>query len=762
MEVLSLGRNLLVLGGLLSLAIFFLSLGGHLRRSQRLLEGARAGFYGLAAVVGGSAACLLYAFYAGVYNADCVYNNSERFLPAFFKLAGLWAGLDGSLLFWTFLLALFAAVAALQHRWSSRHPEGRRLEPCVYMVLSAIALFFVVVTWNENPFKTLTLDQRLRLSDFHRVPIDESGNLLDGGGLNQQLVNYWFVIHPPTLYLGFVGWTVPFAFGIAGLLAGELGEYWRRTVRRWSLVAWIFLTSGIILGGLWAYRQLGWGGYWAWDPVENASLLPWLTATAFVHSILVMERRDLLKGWSVFLLILTFYLTIVGTWMTRSGVVNSVHAFAGGAIGTWFLVFLFVLAGFSIFVLAYGWRALRGTDRIESLMSREAVSFTNNLVLVTMTVVVMVLSFLPKITHDWFASMRTEEDGVPYNQILTPFFALLLFLTAVGPGLGWVKTPGAMLRRNFRGPVVATVVFMLLLYAYFFWRGLIGEWKDVFIPKGRTLREILIPNPGAQHPTALYPTGLLLGLSFFIFATVIADFLRGVAARVRNSGENPLAALIRFALRNNRRYGGYTVHLGIAILAAGIVVSSMFKVKEELVLKLGESIRVGSYVVTPVSESVNETPLPGEPYAKVEVLFRVAKAATPSLPVAHGESAPKDAMGARSGAGAKDASGTKGDPGMPSAATAQRETPLETVVELRPERRFYPKKNQWISEVTIHRRLFEDIYIYFSGRDAQGHIGVAVFLNPLMIFIYLGWFTMIGGAVFAALPLGAGKKPRSP
>ena len=727
MDVLKLGQSLLVIATGLTAAIFLLAFSGILFKERRCVLSARAGFYGLLVTVGGAAGCLLYGFLSGQYNNDYIYNYSERFLPTGFKFAGLWAGLDGSLLFWTLLLAIYSAIAAFQHHFSARHPTGRRLEPYVYLVLSTVLFFFLLVCLHQDPFKTMPLDKRLLLAEKHHVPMDEWGNLADGFGLNPQLVNYWFVIHPPTLYTGFVGLTIPFAFAMAALLAGELGDYWIRIVRRWTMAVWIFLTSGIILGGLWAYRQLGWGGYWAWDPVENASFLPWLTGTAFLHSVMIQERRDMLKGWNIFLIILTFFLTIVGTWMTRSGVVQSVHAFAGGDIGTWFQVFLFVVAAGSMLIFFYRFRQLLGSQKIESVFSREAAFYLNNLILVIIAVVVFFLSFYEKISHDWFARTLTAREGI-FNILVTPFFAALLFLTAVGPGLGWVKTSTASLRKNFLWPLAATTLYTALLYAFFYWKGLLGTW-----------REVLVPQLSGQHPTAFYPTGLFLALSFFICATVFADFYRGMKSRVKFRGEDLGTAFFQLVLRNNRRYGGYTVHLGIAILTTGIIGSSMFKVKEILNLKLGESGKVGPYLVTPVDQKFSGSPVSGQPYQKDEVVFQVTKPRVAQLPVAHGEE--------------KSAARTETAPGAKAGASETQ----EIVSEIRAERRFYPKQSQWINEVSIDRKPFEDIYISFAGRETNGNIVLTIFLNPLMVLIYLGWFTMIGGALLAALPMPGSK-----
>ena len=717
MDVLEFGRSLLLLANIVTGGVFLLSLLGILIKDRRPVMGARTGLYALCLLLCTSAGCLVYGFVTGQYNVDYIYNYSEVHLPTFFKMAGLWAGLDGSVLFWTMLLGCFCALVALQHRKSSQHPTGRRLEPYVYLVLSVVMMFFVVISYHQNPFAEMSPEMRLRLASLHNVAVDDSGNFLDGHGLNPQLVNYWFVIHPPCLYLGFIIFTVPFAFAMAALMAGELGDYWIRVVRRWTMVAWLFLTSGIILGGLWAYRQLGWGGYWAWDPVENASFLPWCTGTAFLHSVMVQERRDMLKSWNAFLVILTFFLTIWGTWMTRSGVVESVHAFAGGDIGIWFQGFLILIGSSGLFLIFYRWREMRGTNRFDSLLSRESVFLLNNVVLVVIAASVLMLSMFTKITHDFFAQKGTVSSS-HYNSVMTPLFAALLFLTAIGPGLGWVKTSPSALKRNFLKPAIATVLFLLFLYGWWFATGTLGTWREVLVPGGDT-----------PHATAFYPTGLLLGLSFFIAATLSGEFLRSMRSRVVFRKQGVVTAFFQLVVRNNRRWGGYAVHLGIATLAVGIVSSSMFRVQKQLTLKLGESAIVGPYRITP-TDSKRTEPGPGEPYVREEVVFRVTRVPQSTMPAAHGQT------------------------GGAAIGSAEGE---ELVTELRPELRYYPKKDEWIKEVSIERRILGDIYIYYAARDEQGRFVLTVFLNPLMILIYLGWFTMVGGGIFAALPIPGSK-----
>jgi cytochrome c-type biogenesis protein CcmF len=445
---------------------------------------------------------------------------------------------------------------------------------------------------------------------------------------------------------------------------------------------------------------------------------------------MIQERRDMLKGWNVFLIFLTFFLTIVGTWMTRSGVVESVHAFAGGSdIGLWFQGFMFILAAGSMFLLCYRLRELQGSHSMVSLLSREAAFYVNNLVLLMIAAIVFFFSFWPKLSHDFLAAPVTDHG---WFKATLPFFALLLFLTAVGPGLGWVKTSVSSLRRNFLKSILVTIVFTAGVYIFLDSRGLLGTWREVLLPKyfhvadsQRRFWDLLI----WQHPSSFYPTGVFLGLACFIFCVVLSELYRTVSARVRLRKESLTTAFVTTVLRNNRRWGGYTVHLGIAILTVGMVGSSMFQIKTETVLAPGETAELGPYRIKLVEANLRAEPVPGEPYWKDEVVFRVTRKPDGPLPLAHG------------------------------AAAAAGEEVL--VTELRPEGRFYPKQENWIYEVTIHRKLLEDIYVYAKrvaeGGQVRDLFAMTLYVNPLMMLIYLGWFTMIGGAFFAALPLAGSR-----
>ncbi len=686
--VLGIGKHLLTGSLVLTGAVILLAIAGVLRKERRFVNAARAGFYGVFVLVAGASAALVTGFLTGQYDNRYVYDYSERALALPFKIAGLWAGLDGSILFWSLLLAGFSAAVAVQHHWSSRHPVGRRLEPWVYVCLGGILFFFLLVTQEvANPFKTLTLENRA-LQAAKGIPMDPGGHLMDGHGLNPQLENYWMAIHPPSLYLGFVGFSVPFAFALASLLAREMGDYWIKITRRWSMVAWLFLTNGIILGGLWAYEMLGWGGYWAWDPVENASFLPWLTGTAFIHSVMIQERRDMLKGWNVFLIFLTFFMTIIATYMTRSGVVASVHAFSEGTIGPWFLWFLGGAMALSLFLLFFRAGDLKGKDKLESLLSRESAFYFNNLALVAIALAIFFLSMYPKISHDLLA--RSLSVGSPhYNRITTPLFALLVFLTAVGPQIGWVKATAENLRRNFMVPALAGVISIFALYGYLKFERMIPDLRTALYPY-------------------FYPMGIIIGLAVFVLGTIYTEFYRGIKSRVKFRGESlPQAVVSLFAI-NNRRYGGYIVHVGFALIVIGIVVSSFFRQKEEMTLAPGVKGQVGDYTVEVAPfDPVRDQKLsgPGQPYDKDVARFRI-----------------EDSKG-------------------------------NVMADLRPERHFYPKDKNLVSTPAISRNFVNDYYVHFAARDPDGKVTFTAFINPFVNWIWAGWLIMIAGGILAILPM---------
>jgi cytochrome c-type biogenesis protein CcmF len=462
---------------------------------------------------------------------------TARNLPGYYIVSALWAGQKGSLLFWAVVLSLFGSLAqALTPR------RYAPLLPYVAGVTSAVVVFFVsVMLFAANPFE--------------RLPFTPP----DGRGLNPQLQNIGMVVHPPMLYLGYISITIPFAFAVAALLSRRLDTGWLHAIRKWTLVSWLFLSIGITLGMWWAYVELGWGGYWAWDPVENASLLPWLTMTAFLHSVMIQEKRGMLKRWNLGLIVGTFLLSIFGTFITRSGVIASVHSFTQSNVGYFFLVFL-VLAGTVAFTLLYTrWPLLEPEAELDAVVSREAAFLFNNLALVGIAFSVLWGTLFPILSEAVRGTKITV--GPPFfNRVNVPLGLLLLALTGIGPLIAWRRASLANLRRQFVGPVVAGLLTL-----------------------GVTL---------ALGMRELYPL-LALALAGFAAATVVQEFARGVRARMRMHGEIPPLALARLIGRNRRRYGGYLVHVGILIYCVAFA-GMAFKVEREATLRAGESVEVRS------------------------------------------------------------------------------------------------------------------------------------------------------------------------
>ena len=475
---------------------------GHHRGSRRMAVSAQYGAYAVFGVLSCASFALIYLFLANDYSVKYVQHYSDRTMPLFYKATAMWGGQDGSLLFWVWVMSIWAAVAVYQNR-----EKNKDLMPYTIVTFMVVSLFFIVMmVFTANPFETYL-----------------AGAPSDGKGLNPLLQNPYMAIHPPTLYLGYIGWTVPFCFAIGALAHGKLDYGWIAAMRRWCLVAWVFLTVGLVLGGLWAYEELGWGGYWAWDPVENAAFIPWLTGTAFIHSVQAQERRQIFKMWNMVLIILTFLLTIFGTMMTRSGIVQSVHAFAQSDIGTYFGFFIAGATVVSFALLAYRAKALAPKTGLESILSREFAFLVNNWVLLAATFFVTFGTILPSL---WKAATGQEVNvGASFfNKYMIPIGLLLLFLTGIGPLLSWRKSTGATIRQQFVTPTivaVATTVFLL------FGLGL----------------------------TELYAV-LCLAICAFVTQTIIQEFWRGTRHRMKNSGENALDALITLITRARRTLRG--------------------------------------------------------------------------------------------------------------------------------------------------------------------------------------------------------------
>ena len=486
------------------------------------------------------------------FDIDYVARYTSLETPVVYKISALWAGQSGSLLFWLFILSIYATVVILQNQ---RKHHG--LMPWVIITLVIVQMFFLVLTnYVTNPFK----------------PTEADFIVANGNGLNPLLQNVTMAIHPPTLYLGFVGFTVPFSFGISALVNRDTSPLWIQSIRRWTLVAWLFLSMGIILGGWWAYRELGWGGYWAWDPVENASFMPWLTATAFVHSIIIQEKKDMLRVWNMVLIILTFTLCIFGTFLTRSGVMSSVHSFTASSLGPIFLAFVFFILIASFGLMYTRMNDLRSTRRMESFTSRESGFLFNNMVFVVMCFSVFWGTLFPVISEAVRGTKITV--GPPFfNQINIPIGLILLGLTGVGPLLAWRRTGKKNLIRNFTFPILTGLSSAIIL--------LIIGYRDYVV--------------------------ISFSLGAFVTATITTEFIRGIRARNRKFKESPLTALKIMVSKNRSRYGGYVVHLGIVFMFIGFT-GHAFDKEKEFSLKVGEKDHVAGYEFELIQLSESERP----------------------------------------------------------------------------------------------------------------------------------------------------------
>lgn len=480
--------------------------------------------------------CLVYELVTLDFSLRYVALNTSTDLPVIYRVTALWAGQAGSLLLWSFILSLYMAFVVLR---------GRKKDDASYVniVLCGISLFFLfLIAYVEDPFAKLGVA------------------VAEGRGLNPILQNAYMAIHPITLYVGYVGITIPFAFGIAALLSGRLGDEWIRNSRKYALFSWMFLSAGLLLGARWAYLELGWGGYWAWDPVENAAFMPWLAGTAFLHSVMIQERKAMLKKWNMILLIITFFLSIFGTFITRSGIVSSVHSFARSDIGPLFLGFMIFILLFSFSLLIYRSKDLESEERFDSVLSRESAFLFNNLLFLAAAFSVFLGTIFP-ILSEAFTGKKILVGPPYFNAVGMPIGLVLILLMGIGPLISWKKASTANLKRNFVFPAVVFLMILLVLVV-----------------------------SGMREPVAL----LSFALCGFVASTVFLEYFRGIRVRT-GRGENPVFAFFNLVSRNRRRYGGYIVHLGVVVLVAGITASSLFVTQKEIVLGKGDSFSLGRY-----------------------------------------------------------------------------------------------------------------------------------------------------------------------
>ncbi|MFQ6015052.1 MAG: heme lyase CcmF/NrfE family subunit [Anaerolineae bacterium] len=521
-----------------SAAALVLGVRGH---RPELTASGRNGVWATFGLVSLAVAIMIYLLLNRQFQVEYVASYTSRDLPLFYTASALWAGQKGSLLFWGWLLALFAVLVMEQNR-----EKNRELMPYVLAVMMACLTFFLLLmTAATNPFE--------------RLPFTPA----DGQGLNPLLQNPGMVFHPPTLYLGYVGFTVPFAFALAALITGRLSDVWIRSTRRWTLFSWLLLSIGVLLGAQWAYVELGWGGYWNWDPVENASLMPWLTGTAFLHSVMIQERRGMLKVWNMILIILTFSLALFGTFITRSGIIESVHAFGVSTLGPYFLGFIGITLIVSLGLLFEKLDHLRSENELDSLLSRESTFLLNNLILVGAAFAVFWGTIFPMISEA--ITHRKVTVGPPFfNRVNGPIFLVLILLIGICPLIGWRRASKENLMRNFLYPLVVSIVVAAVLY-------LLGVTR--------------------------YYALLSFAICAFVATTILSEFWRGLRAQLRLSGRNYWQALVMLINKNRRRYGGYIVHLGIVLLVVGVTGSSFYQTDKEATLAKGETMTIGGYTL---------------------------------------------------------------------------------------------------------------------------------------------------------------------
>jgi cytochrome c-type biogenesis protein CcmF len=645
----TLGAYAILLAFCLSIYAFAASVGGKLKQKPFLIVSGERAIYGVWILMTTAAGILVYSLLTSDFRMAYVAARSNRAMPLVYKFAAWWGGQEGSLLLWSWLLSTFGAVVVFTNR-----RKHRDMMPYVIAVMAFTQIFFCTLNaFVEPPFQVLAVGKGVQA-------------VADGNGLNP-LLQYWLMaIHPPALYLGYVGFIVPFAFAFASLVTKQPGEAWIATTRRWTLITWGFQSIGVMLGQGWAYAVLGWGGYWGWDPVENASLLPWITATAFLHSVMMQEKKGMMKVWNMVLISSTFFLCIFGTFLTRSGIVSSVHAFAQSSLGTWFLGYLCIAVSVTTFFILKRLDYLKSEAHLESVLSRESSFLFNNLILLASCFAVLWGTLFPVITEAIMGEKITV--GAPFfNKVNIPIGLFLLLLTGVGPLIAWRRSSWESLKRAFRWPTVVFVLTIAVLVGF-----------------------------GITHVFAL----VSFGLCTFVLATIAMEFFKGARAISIKNQMNMLRAGFELTHRNTRRYGGYLVHMGIVIMFIGYT-GAAFNKDTTKEVTIGDRFQIGRYDLQ--VKQVTDGDNPNYSWQKAQVGVYVGG---------------------------------------------------EYLGDLHPERRVYASSQQPTSEVSIRRRLNEDLYLNFasmSQTDANKAI-IQAYVFPLVSWIWIGFYVLLFGTLVCLIP----------
>lgn len=636
------GNVAIYLGLALSLYTFVTFITGIRKQSQRMINSAKGGTVAIFITMAVSVLIMLDLLATGQFQYEYVRDYTSTGLPLIYKLAALWAGNAGSLMLWLFFLTMYTVMVIY-----SKKMKNNPMVPYIATVMLANTIFFFfILSFIAKPFVLLD-----------NIP-------LEGKGMNPMLQNPGMMLHPVTLYLGYVGLSVPFAFGIAALMMKNMDDFWIRITRRWTIIAWLFLTLGNLLGAQWAYVELGWGGYWAWDPVENASFMPWLTATAFLHSVMIQERKNMLKIWNVSLIIISYSLSIFGTFLVRSGILTSVHAFANSSLGNYFLIFLAIAVFFALYVVMDRYSLLKqNAGQFESFISKESSFLINNLILVGAAFAVFWGTVFPLVSEAVKGTKVTV--GLPFfNTVEAPILLALMFVMAVCPLIAWQRSTVKNLRDNFLIPALISLVVCGLLF-------------------GLGMRK--------AYPIIAY------GVVAFMLITHFLEFYRGMRARQKMTGESALTALGRLMVRNRRRYGGYMVHLGIALIAMGIIGSQNFDLQTMKTLEMGSSLKIGDYQLTYMNLAEKKEGANDSLYADISVM--------------------KDGK------------------------------PLGII---KPAKVFYQNwEEQPSTEVGLYTSWKEDLYVVLSAWEKDGRATFVAKVNPMMNWIWFGGIIVVIGALFA-------------
>lgn len=632
-----------------SLLWILFSLVGILKKDIRYSESAKRSAYITFIFITFSSLSLLYALITKDFSIEYVAKHTSSSLPLIYRFTAFWAGMEGSLLLWTQVLAIFSVLLIYENR---RYRDY--LSQWIFLFSGLVFLFFItLVAFLSNPLKTLP----------YRPP--------DGRGMNPLLQNISMAIHPVALYLGYVGFAVPFVYAMAALASGDTDADWLQRTKRWTLLSWIFLTLGIFLGARWAYVELGWGGYWGWDPVENASLIPWLTATALLHSMILVEMRNILRRWSFILVILTFELIILGAYITRSGVVSSVHAYVNSNLSIFFLLYLSGWAVLGVFLLAIRWKKLRG-EELRNITSKEGFFVLNNWLFVGLAFSVLFGVFLPLLSKLITGAKITAGPHF-FNSMSVPFFMLILVILAICPFLAWRRFSVRVMKRGLLIPFVFSLLVATLLVTF-----------------------------GIRHKVAL----TAYSLAAFVITGTFYDIIKSIFIHSKISKIGFLSSLVSIFRQNQQKYGGYIVHMGIAMIAIGITASSTFQIKKEVNLNVGQSVKVGGFRVT--YEGINSGNGGGMEYVRANL--KLSRDSGKRLGLLH------------------------------------------------PEIRNYRDWPGQTAEVDLQPLWEGDFYATLLDWDKDGNALLDLYFNPLVQWIWIGALVMIIGGLIAFLPIKKRKR----